>query len=226
MAKSQLFAPPVLDFIYTHGGCSRCGAASATRRRSSPPTRPRPRRHRPDVRARAGGRAPSELGEPKPGLGRLALESGVPVVPVAIHGSETCASFARLRFPKVTVQYGEPISLRRRSTHPTPRAVPGGRRADLRARADDVRGARRRGPPRRARPAAPRAPRGRARHGLDEYALRQLSVLLHVPVHGHLGDGGAALVGERRPRPGTRPCRRRRAARAATALSRRVCRSR
>jgi 1-acyl-sn-glycerol-3-phosphate acyltransferase len=54
-----------------------------------------------------GGRSRSKtLGKPKSGLGRLALESGVPVVPVAIHGSEHARD---LRFPKVTLQYGEPI---------------------------------------------------------------------------------------------------------------------
>ena len=58
-----------------------------------------------------GGRSRSgELGEPKPGVGRLALESGAPVVPVAIHGSAKVRRWKRLRFPKVTVQYGEPLS--------------------------------------------------------------------------------------------------------------------
>ena len=57
-----------------------------------------------------GGRSRSkELGQPKPGLGRLALEAGVPVVPVAIHGSEHVREAKRLRLPKVTVQYGEPL---------------------------------------------------------------------------------------------------------------------
>jgi 1-acyl-sn-glycerol-3-phosphate acyltransferase len=57
-----------------------------------------------------GGRSRSDkLGEPKPGVGRLALESGVPVVPVAIHGSKSVRSWKKLVFPKVTVQYGEPI---------------------------------------------------------------------------------------------------------------------
>jgi 1-acyl-sn-glycerol-3-phosphate acyltransferase len=55
-------------------------------------------------RSRTGG-----LGEPKPGVGRLALESGVSVVPVAIHGSKAVRSWKRLRFPKITVQYAEPI---------------------------------------------------------------------------------------------------------------------
>jgi 1-acyl-sn-glycerol-3-phosphate acyltransferase len=57
-----------------------------------------------------GGRSRSEgLGEAKPGVGRMALESGVPVVPVAIHGSKGVRGWKRLSFPKVTVQYGEPM---------------------------------------------------------------------------------------------------------------------
>jgi 1-acyl-sn-glycerol-3-phosphate acyltransferase len=57
-------------------------------------------------RSRTGG-----LGEPRPGVGRLALESGVPVIPVAIHGSQGVRKWRKLRFPKVTVQYGEPLRL-------------------------------------------------------------------------------------------------------------------
>src|SRR5207302_11390160 len=47
--------------------------------------------------------------EAKPGIGRLALESGVPVVPVAILGSHKVRNWKRLQFPTVTVQYGEPF---------------------------------------------------------------------------------------------------------------------
>ena len=58
-----------------------------------------------------GGRSRSgELGEPKPGVGRLALESDALVVPVAIHGSANVRRWKRLRFPKVTIQYGKPLS--------------------------------------------------------------------------------------------------------------------
>jgi 1-acyl-sn-glycerol-3-phosphate acyltransferase len=61
-----------------------------------------------------GGRSRTgRLGEPRPGVGRLALESGVPVVPVAIHGSAGIRGWRRLRFPKVTVQYAEPMSFER-----------------------------------------------------------------------------------------------------------------
>jgi 1-acyl-sn-glycerol-3-phosphate acyltransferase len=61
-----------------------------------------------------GGRSRTgKLGEAKPGLGRLALESGVPVVPCAIHGSQSVRSWKKLVFPKVTVQYGEPVIFER-----------------------------------------------------------------------------------------------------------------
>jgi 1-acyl-sn-glycerol-3-phosphate acyltransferase len=45
----------------------------------------------------------------RPGIGRLALESGAPVVPVAVLGSYQVRNWKRLQFPKVTVQYGEPF---------------------------------------------------------------------------------------------------------------------
>jgi 1-acyl-sn-glycerol-3-phosphate acyltransferase len=56
-------------------------------------------------RSRSGG-----LGEPRPGVGRLALESGAPVVPVAIHGSAQVRGWRRGRFPRIRVSYGEPLS--------------------------------------------------------------------------------------------------------------------
>jgi 1-acyl-sn-glycerol-3-phosphate acyltransferase len=47
--------------------------------------------------------------EARPGIGRLALESGAPIVPVAVLGSYQVRNWKRLQFPKVTVQYGEPF---------------------------------------------------------------------------------------------------------------------
>lgn len=58
-----------------------------------------------------GGRSRSgELGEPRPGVGRAALESGAPVVPVALFGSQGIRGWKRGIFPQVTIRYGEPIS--------------------------------------------------------------------------------------------------------------------
>jgi 1-acyl-sn-glycerol-3-phosphate acyltransferase len=45
----------------------------------------------------------------RPGIGRLALQSGASVVPVAILGSHQVRNWKRLQFPKVTIQYGEPF---------------------------------------------------------------------------------------------------------------------
>ena len=58
-----------------------------------------------------GGRSRTgELSEkPKRGIGRLALKSGAPIVPVAIHGSSKVRNWKRLQFPKVVVAYGDPI---------------------------------------------------------------------------------------------------------------------
>jgi 1-acyl-sn-glycerol-3-phosphate acyltransferase len=58
-----------------------------------------------------GGRSRSGqiADDARPGIGRLALESGVPVVPVAILGSYQVRNWKRLQFPKVTVQFGQPF---------------------------------------------------------------------------------------------------------------------
>ena len=110
MAKSQMFGPPVLTYIYKHGGVF--------------PVR---RGHRDEeafrtaftildqegmllVYAEGGRSRGDELGKVKPGIGRIALESGAPVVPVAIHGSAKVRRWKRFRFPKVTVEFGEPVS--------------------------------------------------------------------------------------------------------------------
>lgn len=108
MAKSQLFKPP-MDFVYSHGGVfpvmrgkgddeafvtakailSRGGVvqlyAEGGRSRSYYPT------------------------EAKRGSGQLALTTGVPVVPVAIYGSQFLRDVKRRGFPKVTVRYGRPL---------------------------------------------------------------------------------------------------------------------
>lgn len=110
MAKSQLFGPPLLTYVFSHGGVF--------------PVR---RGHKDEeafktaftileqggmllVYAEGGRSRTGELGEVKPGIGRIALEADVPVVPIAIHGSAAVRGWKRLRFPRVTVKFGEPIS--------------------------------------------------------------------------------------------------------------------
>ena len=45
----------------------------------------------------------------RPGIGRLALESGAPVVPIAIVGSHQVRNWRRLEFPRIRIQYGFPF---------------------------------------------------------------------------------------------------------------------
>jgi 1-acyl-sn-glycerol-3-phosphate acyltransferase len=109
MAKSQLFQPP-LQYVYSHGGVF-----------------PLRRGHRDEeafITARAileregcvamyceGSRSKDgKLSDrAKPGIGKLALQTGAPIVPIAIHGSSKVRNWRKGQFPKVTVQFGDPI---------------------------------------------------------------------------------------------------------------------
>src|SRR3954451_8416336 len=53
------------------------------------------------------------LGRAKRGVGRLALETGAPVVPVAVHGTERARRGRRLRPVKVKVRLGRPLTFPR-----------------------------------------------------------------------------------------------------------------
>ena len=53
---------------------------------------------------------PGPLAEPKRGVGRLALETGAPVVPVAIIGTEDIRKAWRIRPRKVSIRCGQPLT--------------------------------------------------------------------------------------------------------------------
>jgi glycerol-3-phosphate dehydrogenase (NAD(P)+) len=53
------------------------------------------------------------LGRPKRGVGRLALETGAPVIPVAVHGTDRARRGSRIRPVKVKVRYGRPLTFPR-----------------------------------------------------------------------------------------------------------------
>lgn len=109
MAKSQLFTGP-MKWIYSHGGVFpvRRGARDEEAFITAE-----------TILARGGvvamycegGR--SRTGDlqdrAKPGIGRLALASGAPVVPVAIHGSAKIRNWKRLSLPRVSVRYGDAL---------------------------------------------------------------------------------------------------------------------
>jgi len=113
MGKSQLFQPG-FQWIYAQGGVfpvrrgARDEEAFATAEAIL---------ERAGVVAMypEGGRSRTgELSErARPGVGRLALDTGAPVVPIAIFGSSRIRNWKRLRFPRVTVMYGEPLRFER-----------------------------------------------------------------------------------------------------------------
>ncbi len=59
------------------------------------------------------------LGTPKRGVGRLALETGAAVVPIAVHGTEQVRRGWRIRPRKVRLRVGRPVTFPR-TAHPSP----------------------------------------------------------------------------------------------------------
>lgn len=109
MAKSQMFGTPVLTYVYSHGGVFPIRRGHHDEEAFKTAFTILERGEMLLMYAEGGRSRTGELGEVKPGIGRIALESGAPVVPVAIHGSAKVRRWKRLRFPKVTVQFGEPL---------------------------------------------------------------------------------------------------------------------
>lgn len=110
MAKSQMFGPPLLTYVYKHGGVIPVRRGHHDEEAFTTAFTVLDQEGMLLIYAEGGRSRSGELGEPKPGVGRLALESGAPVVPIAIFGSATVRRWKRLRFPRVTVEYGEPLS--------------------------------------------------------------------------------------------------------------------
>jgi 1-acyl-sn-glycerol-3-phosphate acyltransferase len=109
MAKSQLFNPP-MQWIYTHGGVFPVRRGVQDEDAFITANSVLDRGGMIAMYCEGGRSRTGKLSEqPKRGIGRLALESGAPVVPVAIFGSSRVRNWKRLQFPKVTILYGDPI---------------------------------------------------------------------------------------------------------------------
>jgi glycerol-3-phosphate dehydrogenase (NAD(P)+) len=66
---------------------------------------------------------PGPLGKPKRGIGRLALETGAPVVPVAVHGTEALRKGWRVYPHKVKVRAVAPLAFERTESPSPPLAA-------------------------------------------------------------------------------------------------------
>src|SRR3984893_2664942 len=109
MAKSQLFKRP-MQFIYTHGGVFPVRRGARDEEAFIPPDAILGRGGAITMYCEGGRSRTGKVAEQaKRGIGRLALETGAPVVPIAIHGSSRIRNWKRLQFPKVTILYGDPV---------------------------------------------------------------------------------------------------------------------
>src|SRR4051795_7258682 len=113
MAKSQLFKPP-MSWIYTHGGVFPVRRGFADDDAFVTAVTVLDRGDTMAMYAEGGRNRTGDLStKPRRGIGRLALLSGAPVVPVAIIGSSHVRNWKRLQFPKVRVHYGTPFAYER-----------------------------------------------------------------------------------------------------------------
>jgi 1-acyl-sn-glycerol-3-phosphate acyltransferase len=110
MAKSQLFKGPFLEFIMAHAGAFPVRRGHHDEEAITTALTILGRGGVLVIYPEGGRSRGGTIGtSARPGLGRLALESGAPVVPVAVHGSERARNWRRLQFPQVTVRYGMPM---------------------------------------------------------------------------------------------------------------------
>lgn len=110
MAKSQLFKGRPVEWFLAHMGAFPVRRGQHDEEAIAT-TFALLRRGEALVMYPEGGRSRSgEIGtRARPGIGRVALETGAPIVPIAVYGSERARNWRRLEFPAVTVRYGEPI---------------------------------------------------------------------------------------------------------------------
>jgi 1-acyl-sn-glycerol-3-phosphate acyltransferase len=110
MAKSQLLAPGPPQWIFSHGGVFPVRRGYQDEEAFISAYQILERGGAIGMYCEGGRSRTGEIGaEARPGIGRLALESGAPIVPVAILGSHQVRNWKRLQFPRVTVSYGPPL---------------------------------------------------------------------------------------------------------------------
>src|ERR1700733_12182045 len=110
MAKSQLFSGLIPSWIFSHGGVFPVRRGNHDEEAFESAFKILQRGGAIGMYCEGGRSRNGQLADQaRPGIGRLALESGAPVAPVAILGSYQVRNWKRLQFPRVTVSYGEPL---------------------------------------------------------------------------------------------------------------------
>jgi 1-acyl-sn-glycerol-3-phosphate acyltransferase len=110
MAKSQIFAPGLPEWIFSHGGVFPVRRGVQDEEAFTTAFTVLNRGGTICMYCEGGRSRNGELAATaKPGIGRLALQSGAPVIPVSILGSHQVRNWKRGQFPKVIIRYGQPL---------------------------------------------------------------------------------------------------------------------
>jgi 1-acyl-sn-glycerol-3-phosphate acyltransferase len=110
MAKSQLFRGAFLEFVLAHAGAFPVRRGQRDEESITTALTILGRGGVLVIYPEGGRSRSGRIGDTaRHGIGRLALESGAPVVPVAVAGSERARNWRRLQFPRVMVRYGKPL---------------------------------------------------------------------------------------------------------------------